>query len=108
MGPDAKISDILGVQTTPLPWSRFSIEALMERAHYLALVSALKDRREVMITYEGGSRPGESRRVFPLGLVRNPEADFLVATEGNKDGDDVKPKRYFLDKISAVSRVSTL
>lgn len=106
MGPDAKISDILGVQTTSLLWPRFSIEALMERGHLRVLVRALRDRREVMITYEGGSRPGQSRRVFPLGLIRSPEADVLVATEGNKEGDDVKPKRYFLDKVSAVQMIS--
>ncbi len=103
MGPEAKISDLLGVQSTQLPWSRFSVEALMERDHYRVLVRALRDRREAYITYTGGSRPGQSRKVFPLGLVRNPEADFLVATEGNGEGDDIKPKRYFLDKITAAS-----
>jgi DNA polymerase-3 subunit epsilon len=101
MGPEAKLSDIFGVQTTHLPWTRFSIDALTERDACRVLVRALRDRREAFITYEAGSRPGQSRRVFPLGLVRNPEADFLVATEGNKDGDEIKPKRYFLDKISA-------
>ena len=100
LGREAKVSDVLSVQTTQLPWSRFSIDVLTERDHYRTLVRALRDRREVFITYEAGSRPGQSRKVFPLGLVRNPEADFLVATEGNKEGDDVKPKRYFLDKIS--------
>lgn len=103
LGPEAKISDILGVQTVALPWARFSIETLMERDALRTLVRALRDRREVNITYEAGSRPGQSRKVFPLGLVRNPEADFLVATEGNNEGDDVKPKRYFIDKISAAS-----
>lgn len=103
MGPEAKISDLQGVQTTPLPWERFSIDTLTEREHYRTLVRSLRDRREVYIVYEGGSRPGQSRKVFPLGLVRNPEADFLVATEGNNDGDDVKPKRYFLDKITAAT-----
>lgn len=100
LGPEAKISDLQGIQTTALPWTRFSIESLTEREHYRTLVRALRDRREVFITYQAGSRPGQSRKVFPLGLVRNPEADFLVATEGNNDGDDVKPKRYFLEKIS--------
>ncbi len=106
MGPDAKISDILSVQTTALPWARFSIEALMERSHLRTLVRALRDKLEVTMTYEAGSRPGQSRRVFPLGLVRNPDADYLVATEGNKEGDDTKAKRYFLDKVSAVSLFS--
>ncbi len=106
LGPEAKLSDIFGVQVTPLPWSRFSIETLMERDHLRTLVRALRDRREVFITYTAGSRPGQSRKVFPLGLVRNPDADFLVATEGNKEGDDVKPKRYFIDKISDAKMAS--
>lgn len=101
LGREAKISDIQGIQSVKLPWSRFSIESLMERDALRTLVRALRDRREVFITYEAGSRPGQSRRVFPLGLVRNPDGDFLVATEGNNEGDDVKPKRYFIDKISA-------
>jgi DNA polymerase-3 subunit epsilon len=100
LGREAKMSDVQGIQTTELPWQRFSIESLTERSHYRALVRALRDKREVFITYDAGSRPGQSRKVFPLGLVRNPEADFLVATEGNKEGDDTKPKRYFLEKIS--------
>lgn len=103
LGPEAKVSDIQSVQVVELPWSRFSIEALMERDALRTLVRALRDRREAFITYEAGSRPGQSRKVFPLGLVRNPEGDFLVATEGNNEGDDVKPKRYFIDKISAAS-----
>lgn len=102
LGPEAKISDIQTVQSVPLPWERFSIDALTEREHFRALVRAVRDKREVHMTYESGSRPGESRKVFPMGLVRNPDGDFLVATEGNNEGDDVKPKRYFLQHISSV------
>ena len=102
LGPEAKISDIMTIQATELPWTRFSIDTLTERDHLRTLVRALRDKREVVIVYEAGSRPGEARRVFPQGLVRNPMGDFLVATEGNDDGDDVKPKRYFLEKVSSV------
>lgn len=100
LGREAKVSDLQSVQVTPLPWSRFSIEALTEQNHFRLLVRSLRDKREVIITYESGSRPGQPRKVFPLGLVRNPGGDFLVATEGNNEGDDVKPKRYFLQYIS--------
>lgn len=106
LGSEAKISDILGIQNTYLPWERFSIDVLTEREHLRTLVRALRDRREVFITYDAGSRPGQSRKVFPMGLVRQPDGDFLVATEGNKDGDDVKAKRYFVDKISAAQMAS--
>lgn len=102
LGHEASVSDIQSVQHIELPWTRFSIEVLTEREPFRVLVRALRDHREVVMVYEAGSRPGEPRKVYPMGLVRNPDGDFLVATEGNKEGDDVKPKRYFLDKISAV------
>lgn len=102
LGPEAKISDIQSVQTVPLTWERFSIDVLTEREHLRTLVRAVRDKLEVHMVYESGSRPGESRKVFPMGLVRNPDGDFLVATEGNNEGDDVKPKRYFLQHISSV------
>ncbi len=100
LGLEAKVSDIFGIQNVMLPWSRFSIEALIERDHLRTLVRALRDKREVIMVYDAGSRPGEPRRVFPQGLVRQPDGDFLVATESS--GDDVKAKRYFIEKISSV------
>lgn len=107
LGREAKLSDIQGFQMTPLPWSRFSIEALTEREHLRTMVRALRDKREIVLVYESGSRPGEPRKVFPMGLVRNPDGDYLVATEGNNEGDDVRPKRYFLDHVSAVTFIPT-
>lgn len=105
LGREAKISDLQTIQHVPLLWPRFSVEALTERDHFRTMVRALRDKREVTIVYEGGSRPGESRKVFPMGLVRSMGGDFLVATEGNNEGDDVKPKRFFLEKISSVHMV---
>lgn len=102
LGTEAKLSDIQGIQVTPLPWTRFSIDALTEREHFRTMVRALRDKREIIMVYESGSRPGEPRKVFPMGLVRNPDGDYLVATEGNNEGDDVRAKRYFLEHISAV------
>jgi DNA polymerase-3 subunit epsilon len=102
LGHEAKISDIQSVQNVPLTWDRFSIDILTERDHLRTLVRAARDKCEVHMVYQAGSRPGESRKVFPMGLVRNPDGDFLVATEGNNEGDEVKPKRYFLRHISSV------
>jgi DNA polymerase-3 subunit epsilon len=84
------------MQMRPLLWNHFSIDYLIEKEVFRLLVRATIDKREVFLTYDGGSRPGQIRRVFPLGLVRNPDGDFLVATEG----DEVQTKRYFLDKVS--------
>ncbi len=102
--PEAKVSDLLNAQQTQLLWPRYSIEALMEREHFLAMVRAVVDKFEIVITYESGSRPGQPRKVYPMGIVRSLAGDFLVATEGNQEGDEVRPKRYFLQHISKVVR----
>lgn len=102
LGDEAKISDLVRVQGVDIRWSRFSINELTEKDAMRTLVRALKDKREVSLTYEAGSRPGQPRRVYPLGIVRSLDGDFLVATEGHHDDDDFKPKRYFLHSVSAV------
>ena len=78
----------------------------MEREHLRVLVRSLRDKFEVMMTYEAGSRPGKPRKVFPLGIVRSLDGDFLVATEGSPDDEEIHPKRYFIDKISDVKPVT--
>lgn len=48
------------------------------------------------LLYEGGSRKGEVRKVKPIGIVRNPDGDYLYAdclTENT-------PKRYYLSRVS--------
>jgi DNA polymerase-3 subunit epsilon len=102
VGNDCGINQLIEVQTRPLHWDHFSIEYLIEKEVFRLLVRATLDKREVYLTYDGGSRPGQIRRVFPLGIVRNPEGDFLVATEG----DEVQTKRYFLDKVGGARLVA--
>lgn len=103
VGTSGTVAQLFEAQNRVLDWKNFSIEVLMEKEMFRLLVRATIDKREVFLTYDGGSRPGQIRRVFPLGLVRNPEGDFLVATEG----DEVQTKRYFLEKVSGVRFVAT-
>lgn len=98
VGGTATLHQIYDAQKIMLPWNRFSIMALIERAHLRVLIRALRDKRDVNMVYESVSRPGQSRKVTPQGLVRQPDGDFLVAVE---DGED-KPKRYYIEKISGV------
>jgi DNA polymerase-3 subunit epsilon len=98
MGAAATLNEIFDAQKIMLPWNRFSIMSLIERDHLCVLVRALRDKHDVNMVYESGSRPGQSRKVTPQGLVRQPDGDFLVALE---DGD-AKPKRYYIEKISKV------
>lgn len=99
VGAAATLHEICDAQKIVLPWNRFSITSLIEKDHLRVLVRALRDKRDVNMVYESGSRPGVARKVSPQGLVRQPDGDFLVALEAG----DTKVKRYFIDKISSVS-----
>jgi DNA polymerase-3 subunit epsilon len=98
IGAEARFGEILTAQAGPLDWVKYSIRELEGKENYQRLIKAVRERSEVLLTYEGGSRPGKPRGVFPQGIVRNPDGDFLVASEipGGKQ------KRYLLEKISKV------
>ena len=96
-GEDLTLADVLKIQDTDLSWQKYSMTDLKEEERTANLIKAIRERREVNLTYDGGSRPGKSRVVLPIGIVRNPNGDFLVATENGRQ----PPKRYTLDKVSA-------
>ncbi|OFZ10769.1 MAG: hypothetical protein A2Z20_00815 [Bdellovibrionales bacterium RBG_16_40_8] len=94
---DQSIAGLLDYQGVRLLWSDYTIEPLKANSVFATVIKAIKNREMVQIVYMGGSRPGEARTVFPIGLVRNPLDDYLVA----KEEQDQIPKRYFLKKIKA-------
>jgi DNA polymerase-3 subunit epsilon len=98
IGPEAKLDDIYKFQGSELKWSDYSINSLSEKAAMLTLVSAIKQKARVELVYSGGSRPGQPRELNPIGIVRNPNGDFLVAREPGED----QTKRFFLSQITSV------
>lgn len=99
VGESASIDQLMDYQGVCLDWKKFSIKDLSAHSVYSKIVKALNEGCDLQITYEGGSRPGQARTVSPIGLVRTPNGDFLVAN------DDPKgiPKRYMLNKIKKAS-----
>jgi DNA polymerase-3 subunit epsilon len=96
-GWDRSADDLAEAQGGPLAWSRFSVEELRRNAALAPVIAALRSRAPVEISYAGGSRPGQPRTIFPIGLVRNPKGDFVVAT----DAIGGESKRFFVDKIKS-------
>lgn len=97
---EVTLGHICEVQTKTLNWIDYSIDQLWQKQNYRAMIEALKEQDLVQIEYMGGSRPGHRRTVRPIGLVRSPDQDFLVAIENEGE----HPKRFFLDKIRASAR----
>jgi len=103
LGKGKTVGEVFKAQGPQLIWRDFSLQNLRCNRVMEEVISALREQRLVEIIYRGGSRPGQPRTVMPLGLVRNPNGDFLVARE-EKEGTDNSleeiPKRYFLEKVT--------
>ncbi|MNL35331.1 DNA polymerase III PolC-type [compost metagenome] len=62
------------------------------------LIGAIEAKRNVDMIYDGGTLKGKTRPITPIGIVRNPDGDYLQAmclTENIS-------KRYYLSRIKDV------
>jgi len=101
IGPDKTLEELYRFQGKSLYWDDYSILDLEQSEIYGPMVTAAKKQGLMSLVYEGGSRPGTARNVFAIGIVRNPDGDFLVAKEENQE----QVRRYYLDKIKEVSLI---
>jgi DNA polymerase III subunit epsilon len=91
---------IWSLQGGPMRWSDFSIHDLCnEKESINILVSAIADKRQAYMKYGGPN--AHERLIHPIGLVRGPDGDFLMATDGGEVA-----KRFYLKKIGEVRRAN--
>ncbi|MNL60304.1 hypothetical protein D3C87_1841030 [compost metagenome] len=62
------------------------------------LIEAIEKKKRVDMVYEGGSNKGEVRQVEPIGIVRNPDGDYLMAKCLRENTN----KRYYLTRVKDV------
>lgn len=91
----ASIDSAYKAQKTPLHWSMFYLSELKSEPRFQVLLEAISQQKEVSIVYDGGSAKGKARSIYPEGLVRTPDGDFVVATAPG----DTHAKRFYLNKI---------
>ncbi|HPI40742.1 MAG TPA: exonuclease domain-containing protein [Pseudobdellovibrionaceae bacterium] len=82
-------------QWKDLTWKNFSISNIRNQK-IKNIIEAIQKNISIDLLYNGGSHRGEVRQVFPLGIVRNPDGDYLSAF----CFIDKKDKRYYLQKIA--------
>lgn len=94
IGPQAKLSEILKVQGKELHWNQYLLSSagdpLIDK-----VIESLRDNLSMDIVYEGGSNSGGTRRITAMGIVRNPDGDYVMA-KCHRDGAQ---KRFYLNKI---------
>lgn len=69
-----------------------------DQAVLAAIRTAVKGLQALSFRYEGGSAPGRTRKVTPLGILFG-HANYLVAAEGR----DPRPRTFRLDRMQAVT-----
>lgn len=91
MGPQATIQDAIRMQEKPLRWVDYSIYDSRDPV-VKAIVEAARAKLRVEFLYDKGTAP---RQAVPMGLVRNPDGDFMQAFCLK----DKTAKRFYLSKI---------
>jgi len=102
LGETELLQSAFVAQGGALTWNRFSLAELeVANPNARTLIRATREQKIVEMIYGAGSKPGEKRRVHPLGIVRSLDGDFLVAYAEQ----DQRSKRYLLDKVAHVEIV---
>lgn len=97
---DATLQRILDVQTKDLAWKNYQVLGL-NNAKVDALVNAMRKKASISIVYEGGQTKNKTRPIKPLGIVRNPDGDYISA----ECGLDLQRKRFYIEKIKEVELI---
>jgi DNA polymerase-3 subunit epsilon len=77
LGP-CSIQQVLEKQGKKIEWAYYSLRFPNSLAHQ-TVREALLHKSKLEIIYEKGSKSGQLRPILPLGLVRNPDGDYLSA-----------------------------
>lgn len=78
IGADVSLAEITNKMAKRVVWSDYT---LLNSGHEAlkTLVEAVRTKKDVDFVYGGGSSKGLTRRMTPIGVVRNPDGDFVQA-----------------------------
>lgn len=95
MGDAATLEQVIQKMGKKLEWNSYSLLA-NNNSTYQEIVKATELGKDLDIVYEGGSLKGKPRRIKPIGIVRNPDGDYIRAT----CYIDHAEKRFYIGRIS--------
>lgn len=98
LGPMTSMAEVLSSQGKTLSWPLFRLLDGSNKK-IIDLVAATEKKLPVDIVYDGGSSGGQTRRISPSGIVRNPDGDYVMAL-CHRDGVQ---KRFYIGKIKELS-----
>jgi len=97
LGNEMSLEQILQIQKKDLNWKNYLIFN-SANSKVISLAKAIVAQKTISIIYEGGQTKNHTRPIKPIGLVRNPDGDYIQA----ECGLDFKRKRFYLQKIKDI------
>lgn len=91
-GFDKSLESLYKLQEVKLEWKNFSLYEFQNSSIGNAIVSAILAKRDLQLSYRTKS---DQRTVKPIGIVRNPDGDYLVAMQP----PETQQKRFYLTRI---------
>ena len=98
LGEQASLAQILKVQEKNLQWQNYSL-IKWDNPIAKVLVEGAYKKMKIQIVYDKAGRNDEPRFVLPIGVVRNPDGDYLQAV-CLRDNEN---KKFYLAKIKSAS-----
>lgn len=96
-GDNSSLAEIIKTQGKNLKWEDYSL--LNSRNQDIKnLILSIQKKQNAEFIYEKSTSSKEKRQVNPIGIVRNPDGDYLMA-KCLRDGTN---KRFYLSKITEV------
>ena len=97
---EADLQRVISLQKKNLDWQNYRVLSLSQNK-ITTLVKAMKTQATINIIYQGGQTRDKTRPIRPIGIVRNPDGDYIMA----ECGLDLQKKRFYLDKIKEVEPI---
>jgi DNA polymerase III subunit epsilon len=100
-GEAASLREIFSTQGKDLAWTKYQIfnsgNVTMDK-----VIECLESKLSLDIVYQGGSGEGSgTRRITPIGIVRNPDGDYVMAMCHR----DAAKKRFYIEKMKSAAVV---
>lgn len=100
LDPSITIQEILKIQDKQIRWENFSIKKFISLKQNNLILSAINNNQTINIKYKRGLYKNQYRPILPLGIVRNPDGDYIPATCFIEN----KQKRFYLSKIIDIQK----
>lgn len=94
LGPLTPMSEVYSKVGKNLNWNSYHLRNTGNTT-IDKVIECLEEGRSLDIAYVGGTKGAETRRITPMGIVRNPDGDYVQA----KCHRDLASKRFYIDKI---------